>query len=330
MEFHEQTLASTIIVLNRILRLPETSSTKKEDNIPLRLVGGLVPNIIKILKWKQQMPEVIYHALESLIIFISNESTKTDMTKLSVKANVTEDLMKLSDIYKDNHEITKMINSLIFQFAKSSEEAAFKLSDNKIVSNIIKSVNASKDEQAVNKQRYLEYLNTLADIPKTSQKIVEEGGLQYLLKFIQEENAQKSALKPKLVKQEDIDDQIYDLDLNICDAEQEEQEKAPKPIETGCIEILRKLMSNNPDFIKKHMNEKLIKEILLYLRLYADERDQAISALRIINMLIKEPKCLDVVAANKGVESIFIALNANPTDKDILELAGDILQALDA
>lgn len=107
-------LASTIIVLNRILKLPETSSSKKEDNIPLKLVSGLVPNIIKILKWKSNMPEVIFHSLESLIIFINNETTKNDLTRLAVKANVTEDLMKLSDIYKDNIEITKMINSLIF------------------------------------------------------------------------------------------------------------------------------------------------------------------------------------------------------------------------
>lgn len=92
------------------------------------------------------MPEVIFHSLESLIIFINNETTKNDLTRLAVKANVTEDLMKLSDIYKDNIEITKMINSLIFQFAKSSEEAAFKLSDNKIVSNLIKRVNNAKDE----------------------------------------------------------------------------------------------------------------------------------------------------------------------------------------
>lgn len=78
------------------------------------------------------------------------------------------------------------------------------------------------------------------------------------------------------------------------------------------------------------MNEKLIKEILLFLRLYADDRDKAISALRVINMLLKNPKCQEIVATNRGVESVFIALNANPTDKDILELAGNILQALDA
>jgi len=49
--------------------------------------------------------------------------------------------MKLSDIYKDNIEITKLINYLIFSFAKYSEEAAFRLTDNKIVSNIMKNMN---------------------------------------------------------------------------------------------------------------------------------------------------------------------------------------------
>jgi len=50
--FHERLLASTIIVLNRILKLPETSQSKKEDNIPLKLVEGLVTKLIRIIKWK--------------------------------------------------------------------------------------------------------------------------------------------------------------------------------------------------------------------------------------------------------------------------------------
>lgn len=94
--------------------------------------------------------------------------------------------------------------------------------------------------------------------------------------------------------------------------------------------MLRKLMNNSPDFIQKFMDESLINETLLYLRLYSDDREQAISALRIINMLIDDQASQDIIAANKGVESVFIALNANPTDKDIVELAGNILQALDA
>lgn len=60
------------------------------------------------------MSEVIHHTLESLIIFINNESTKSDLTRFAIKANVTEDLIKLSEIYKSNQEITKMINIIIF------------------------------------------------------------------------------------------------------------------------------------------------------------------------------------------------------------------------
>lgn len=285
MEQHTQVLASTIILLNRILKLPETSSTKKEENIPLRLVSGLVPNIVKILKWKQAMSEVIHHSLESLIIFINNESTKNFLTRFSVKANVTEDLIKLSELYKDDFEITKMINIIIYQFAKSSEEAALKLCDNKVITNIILNVSSNQEEQASKKQMYIQYLNTLADIPITSQKILEEGGLQHILKFIQLDNAQQSKLKPHLVKQEDIDEQIYSLDISIQEPDQDQQEALAGSSETSCIEILRKLMSNSPDFIQKHMNEELINEVLLYLRLFSDERDQAISALRIISYL---------------------------------------------
>ena len=55
-----------------------------------------------------------------------------------MRSNVTEDLLKLADIYKDNIEFTRMINYLIFSFAKYSDEAANRLRENNIVSNIMK------------------------------------------------------------------------------------------------------------------------------------------------------------------------------------------------
>lgn len=98
--------------------------------------------------------------------------------------------MKLSDVYKDDIAITKMINKLFFAFAKSSDEAAFKLSENKIVTNILKKIRMKESDKDARK-RNLEYLSTLADIPKTADKIVEQDGLQFLQAYIQEENLQE-------------------------------------------------------------------------------------------------------------------------------------------
>lgn len=37
-----------------------------------------------------------------------------------------------------------------------------------------------------------------------------------------------------------------------------------------------------------------------------------------------------MISKHKGVQSVFIALNCHPTDKDVLELAGGILTRMDA
>lgn len=73
------------------------------------------------------------------------------------------------------------------------------------------------------------------------------------------------------------------------------------------------------------MTEDLVKEILKYVRVNSENRDLSISALRLIKNCVNNKDKVDFVTNNKGVETVFLVLNAHPTDKDILELSGEIL-----
>jgi len=62
-------------------------------------------------------------------------------------------------------------------------------------------------------------------------------------------------------------------------------------MESNSVEILRKLLRNS-ELVEKNINEKLIKELLLFLRLYAKNKNLAISALRVINSCVNDDNIL--------------------------------------
>lgn len=64
--------------------------------------------------------------------------------------------------------------------------------------------------------------------------------------------------------------------------------------QSNSVEILRKLMRNS-DLVEKSMNENLIKELLLFLRLYAKNKSLAISALRVINTCVNDEGLVQVL-----------------------------------
>lgn len=83
---HERILSDTLIILKRILLLPENGMIDRnvKEDVPKKLVNNLLPNLILIIKWKTDMKEVMVHALDCLKVFTNNENTKEGSIKLSV------------------------------------------------------------------------------------------------------------------------------------------------------------------------------------------------------------------------------------------------------
>jgi hypothetical protein len=156
--------------------------------------------------------------LDCFLIFIDNESSKADAINLAVKSNVTEDLIKLGEIYKNNKDITRMVNQLIVMFAKELEDAATQISENRIVANILTTVKEKTGAQTVeDRQRNFEYLNTLADIPNAAEKIIQTEGIGFLQKYIKDECQRVPESKRHLVDADKIDEHIYELDLQVLE-----------------------------------------------------------------------------------------------------------------
>ena len=63
------------------------------------------------------------------------------------------------------------------------------------------------------------------------------------------------------------------------------------------------------NLIEKYMSEVLLSEVLLFVRLYSEEREPTICGLRVISLCASCLKTREFVIRNKGVESIFIVLN---------------------
>lgn len=61
MEEHERILSDCLIVLKRVIQLPETASNdkKSKENIPNKLVAILMPCLLQILTDKQEMKTAV-------------------------------------------------------------------------------------------------------------------------------------------------------------------------------------------------------------------------------------------------------------------------------
>ncbi|KAL4491936.1 hypothetical protein ABPG72_008357 [Tetrahymena utriculariae] len=348
---HERILADTLVILKKVLLLPENASTDKnvKEDVPKKLVNNLLPNLILIIKWKTDMKEVIVNSLDCLKIFTNNENTKQGSIKLAVQSNIQEQLTILKDIYKDDYKMVKTINNLYFLFAKVVGEFANSLQKTSMVSNLVKLFQSKQAQNKNEVKRNLEYLNNLAEIPSTAKTIIEQGGIKFIQNYLKEEN--KDTKKTFLADSEGIEEHVYNLAEGHDDQDEEEEihaenreeelRKEESQLETyntqagskepsNPVEILRKLIQNHTEELQKFINHEIILEVLKYLRLQAHNKDAVFATLRVLQSCAEEEKTLIILNENKALESIFIALNQHPTDNDICSLSGLILGKLGA
>ncbi|EAS03305.2 hypothetical protein TTHERM_00537400 (macronuclear) [Tetrahymena thermophila SB210] len=348
---HERILADSLVILKKVLLLPENASTDKnaKEDVPKKLVNNLLPNLILIIKWKTDMKEVIVNSLDCLKIFTNNENTKQGSIKLAVQSNIQEQLTILKDIYKDDYKMVKTINNLYFLFAKVVGEFANSLQKTSMVSNLVKLFQSKQAQNKTEVKRNLEYLNNLAEIPSTAKTIIEQGGIKFIQNYLKEEN--KDTKKTFLAESEGIEEHVYNLADGNDDQDEEEEihaenreeelRKEESQLETyntqagskepsNPVEILRKLIQNHTEELQKFINQEIILEVLKYLRLQAQNKDAVFATLRVLQSCAEEEKTLMILNENKALESIFIALNQHPTDNDICSLSGLILGKLGA
>ncbi|KRX04110.1 Armadillo-type fold [Pseudocohnilembus persalinus] len=331
-QHHEEILSNTIRILNKMIEQTENIFIDDENPV-FPISSGLQPQLHLMLKYKIEANEVINSALDSFIILFNNYRVKNQTMKKCQERNFTEDLYKLAQHYQETlkkQHYTSFIKEIVLKFQKQDPNKP------------------QKKETLEEKQLKLQNLSYLADLSKNSDNFITDQDLEYLLKKLKEVNAEIKAENPhkgKLYQEENLEDFIYDLQYLFSDlAKQEhpnidfldEDEKKEQQIQLNnqqnIIDILRKITTNENQ-VNKFASENLIKEVLRYLRMKQENRDIVISALRFLNNILSlenNQQFIDLIAKNKGVESVFIALNQHPTDKDVLELSGQILQILDA
>jgi hypothetical protein len=72
----------------------------------------------------------------------------------------------------------------------------------------------------------------------------------------------------------------------------------------------------------------VLKDCIQSVRTLSTDRDHSIVSLRVINEIAGDAELQNMLQDLKGVESVFFPLNQFSTDRDVIELSGNILKQL--
>ena len=131
---------------------------------------------------------------------MNNDLTRDKVITEAIKNDVIDTLEDISDKYKDDSEITRAANKLLYTLAKTSPVIVEKLGKKDFVKNLIKETKAISKEANNNREAYnlanqnLECLSVLADIQQTADKISNEGGIPLaigIVKLLNKANKEK-------------------------------------------------------------------------------------------------------------------------------------------
>ena len=126
---------------------------------------------------------------------MNNEKTKDEVVKKCVEAGIIENLTECLERFKEEPEITQVVNKLIFGLTKASAKVAEKLTEKNFVKNLIRETKAALREgtedlvAVASTKQNLECLAVLADVGQTAEKIALEGGVDFAVSILKRENA---------------------------------------------------------------------------------------------------------------------------------------------
>jgi uncharacterized protein (UPF0147 family) len=131
------------------------------------------------------------------------------------------------------------------------------------------------------------------------------------------------------------EEEYYNLNLSSKEQEKETTDKAieqlqteaeEKSITSNVVDLLEQMVKD-PEIAKKHLTVESVKEILSSLQNNASDREISLKALKVLSRAVQSPELAKSIGKN-GINSLLLSLNENPTDAQIIEAVGGILQTL--
>lgn len=336
LSINERLLAGALGTVTQLIGNPEALKSNLYDDILKNDING---SLVKILQSRQNNSQIVQKALSAINKILSNDKTKEDLLGKLEKGNVVDNLIDFLERYPENPQIAKDSNNILFNLTKASPEVAVKLAKQNFVKNLIKetrvhlkdSVNDSESLRLT--KQNLQCMTVLAEIGQTAEKLAIEGGVEFALSILKKENQMNPLLS---------DEDTY-YQLNLASNEQELEKKTgvilakggdlesleEKTIPFYACELLSQMVKDK----KKAMvflNEDGLKEVLNTLQSNITDKNLTLKCLEILKKASENEKLAKILEENNGMNAIFMALNQYPTDVEILDLGGDIINNLGA
>ena len=336
LSLNERLLTGALGNINQLINSPQAlKSTVFDDAVK----QDIPKNLVECLKNRSNNASIVTKALEASNALLNNDKTRENMIKALVKGDIVDNLTDFVEKYHDSPEITHFANNLLFNLTKASPEIAAKLAKQNFVKNLIRETknnlkDAGNNEESLRlTKQNLQCLSVLAEIGQTAEKLISEGGVEFSAAVLKKENN----LSP-LIPDEDV---YYTLNLASEEQELEKKLAAVKEGTTGSLSEesdeksvsyyaakLLDLQVKDPKQAGKLLTEDTIKELLTAMQINPGDKELALTSLELLDKASQNEKLAKIIEANNGHNAIFTVMNQRPTDTELIELAGQVLNNL--
>lgn len=330
LSLNERLIENAISDLNQLIVHPRALKT----NIFSQIVQeGIIPNILQALQMKQNSPKIIEKTLLTANNLLNNPSCKSVLVSEFLKKNLTPQLADFLEKYAEEPELLTVANQLLFNLTKVSPQIAVQLSQNHFLKNLIKETKVKLKEAGddldslKSTKQNIQCLTVLASIGETAGKLVEEGGIDFAVAVLKKENQKEN------VYFEEAD--YYSLNLSSKEQEKEKTDKAieqlqpeteEKSIVSNVIDLLEQMVKDEV-IAKKHLTPESVQEIFSTIQNNVSNREVSLKALKVLSRAVQIPELAKSIGKN-GINTLLLTLNEHPTDAQVVEAVGGILQAL--
>lgn len=284
-------------------------------------------SLIKVLLERNNFKEAVMSVSEVLSGLVSNEECKKEMIKSFQDYNIAPVLNGLLEKYKEEPPVMKPLNKLAAAMSVQSKTMASKLNQGSLVKSMVKDLKNSLKEQDLpetieSMKECIESISALAEVSQNMSYIVEEGVTDILIASLKKENIKAEETQDAV----DIEKAAYDLDIeDNIEIRREEEESVG--VTTNIMMLLEKITEDEEN-LEKVGKDELLEELLNTLKMFGNEKQIALSALRNIRNLCSSEAIAEKFVEMEAVDVVMSVINKHPINSSFKEIVGEVLSSL--